>query len=154
MKCKVAMCLLYEWIWYDLMILFQPLVSLWRGNDFLLFKWMFSLSVSLLSFCSNDKNLCSKALLSGVKAYSKADLIIEAEGTTSTILKPDLQYFYARPAVMSPVGHVEKGMVRMFGLVIKLLFWLHLLYCSQFFSYKDICIYFLLKYNRVKIIYI
>lgn len=61
-----------------------------------------------LVLCTNDKNLCSKALLSGVKAYSKADLIIEAEGTTSTILKPDLQYFYARPAVMSPVGHVEK----------------------------------------------
>lgn len=61
-----------------------------------------------LVLCTNDKNLCSKALLSGVKAYSKADLVIEAEGTTSKIFEPDQQYICARPAVMSPAGPVEK----------------------------------------------
>ncbi|KAJ8384511.1 hypothetical protein AAFF_G00204260 [Aldrovandia affinis] len=32
-----------------------------------------------LILCTNDKNLCSKALLSGVKALSKADLVSEVE---------------------------------------------------------------------------
>lgn len=64
-----------------------------------------SLSHSLVSFCSNDKNLCSKALLSGVKALSKADLEKEVEGTRSTILN----YFHAHPAVPPPAGPVEKG---------------------------------------------
>ncbi|XP_056337392.1 transcriptional protein SWT1 isoform X2 [Danio aesculapii] len=61
-----------------------------------------------LVLCTNDKNLCSKALLSGVKAYSKADLVNEAEGATSKILEPDLQYFYAHPAVISPARPLEK----------------------------------------------
>ncbi|KAK9956644.1 hypothetical protein ABG768_014363 [Culter alburnus] len=58
----------------------------------------------VLVLCTNDKNLCSKALLSGVKALSKADLEKEVEGTRSTILN----YFHAHPAVPPPAGPVEK----------------------------------------------
>ncbi|KAK7133673.1 hypothetical protein R3I94_015514 [Phoxinus phoxinus] len=54
--------------------------------------------------CTNDKNLCSKALLSGVKALSKADLVKEVEGTRSTILN----YFHAHPAVPPTAGPVDK----------------------------------------------
>ncbi|XP_077076654.1 transcriptional protein SWT1 isoform X1 [Siphateles boraxobius] len=55
--------------------------------------------------CTNDKNLCSKALLSGVKALSKADLVKEVEGTRSTILN----YFHAHPAVPPTAGPVDKA---------------------------------------------
>ncbi len=64
-----------------------------------------SLSLCGFLFCSDDKNLCSKALLSGVKAFSKADLVKEVEGTRSTILK----YIHAQPAVPPPAEPVEKG---------------------------------------------
>lgn len=57
-----------------------------------------------LVLCTNDKNLCSKALLSGVKALSKADLVKEVEGTRSTILN----YFHAHPAVPPTAGPVDK----------------------------------------------
>uniref|UniRef100_A0A671PEJ6 Transcriptional protein SWT1 n=1 Tax=Sinocyclocheilus anshuiensis TaxID=1608454 RepID=A0A671PEJ6_9TELE len=57
-----------------------------------------------LVLCTNDKNLCSKALLSGVKALSKADLVQEVEGTRSTLLN----YIHAQPAVPPPARLVEK----------------------------------------------
>ncbi|KAF4099658.1 transcriptional protein SWT1 isoform X2 [Onychostoma macrolepis] len=57
-----------------------------------------------LVLCTDDKNLCSKALLSGVKALSKADLVKEVEGTRSTILK----YIHAQPAVPPPAEPLEK----------------------------------------------
>ncbi|XP_042603203.1 transcriptional protein SWT1-like isoform X2 [Cyprinus carpio] len=57
-----------------------------------------------LVLCTDDKNLCSKALLSGVKALSKADLAKEVEGTRSTILN----YIHAQPAVPPPAQPVEK----------------------------------------------
>ncbi|XP_016354852.1 transcriptional protein SWT1-like isoform X2 [Sinocyclocheilus anshuiensis] len=58
-----------------------------------------------LVLCTNDKNLCSKALLSGVKALSKVDLVKEVEGTRSTILN----YIHAQPAVPPPAEPVEKA---------------------------------------------
>ncbi|KAG1963714.1 transcriptional protein SWT1 isoform X1 [Pimephales promelas] len=58
-----------------------------------------------LVLCTNDKNLCSKALLSGVKALSKADLVKEVEGTRSTILN----CFHAHPAVPLSAGPVDKA---------------------------------------------
>ncbi|XP_016351821.1 transcriptional protein SWT1-like isoform X2 [Sinocyclocheilus anshuiensis] len=58
-----------------------------------------------LVLCTNDKNLCSKALLSGVKALSKADLVQEVEGTRSTLLN----YIHAQPAVPPPARLVEKA---------------------------------------------
>uniref|UniRef100_A0A8C1V3L0 Transcriptional protein SWT1 n=1 Tax=Cyprinus carpio TaxID=7962 RepID=A0A8C1V3L0_CYPCA len=58
-----------------------------------------------LVLCTNDKNLCSKALLSGVKALSKADLVKEVEGSRSTILN----YIHAQPAVPPPARPVEKA---------------------------------------------
>ncbi|XP_043075436.1 transcriptional protein SWT1 isoform X2 [Puntigrus tetrazona] len=57
-----------------------------------------------LVLCTDDKNLCSKALLSGVKALSKADLVKEVDGNRSTILK----YIHAQPAVRPPAEPVEK----------------------------------------------
>ncbi len=75
-----------------------------RGHNFLLLKYIFSLSL-WFPFCSNDKNLCSKALLSGVKAFSKADFAKEVEGNRSTILK----YIHAQPAVPTPAEPEEKG---------------------------------------------
>ncbi|XP_016146065.1 transcriptional protein SWT1 isoform X2 [Sinocyclocheilus grahami] len=57
-----------------------------------------------LVLCTNDKNLCSKALLSGVNALSKADLVQEVEGTRSTLLN----YIHAQPAVPPPARPVEK----------------------------------------------
>ncbi|TRZ02410.1 hypothetical protein DNTS_034466 [Danionella cerebrum] len=57
-----------------------------------------------LLLCTNDKNLCSKALLSGVKAFSKADLVKEVEKTTTTLLN----YCPSNPAVPPPVGSVGK----------------------------------------------
>ncbi|XP_067273859.1 transcriptional protein SWT1 [Pseudorasbora parva] len=54
--------------------------------------------------CTNDKNLCSKALLSGVKALSKADLVKEVEGTRSTILN----YSLSHPALAPPAAPVDK----------------------------------------------
>ncbi|XP_051929332.1 transcriptional protein SWT1 isoform X2 [Hippocampus zosterae] len=38
-----------------------------------------------LILCTNDKNLCSKAVLSGVKAFSKLDLEEEVEGSRRTV---------------------------------------------------------------------
>lgn len=83
---------------------------------------LYSLSHCLESFCSNDKNLCSKALLSGVKALSKADLVKEVEGTRSTILN----YFHAHPAVPPTAGPVDKGLLLILALSISqfLLHWL------------------------------
>ncbi|KAK2884070.1 hypothetical protein Q8A67_017707 [Cirrhinus molitorella] len=57
-----------------------------------------------LVLCTDDKNLCSKALLSGVKALSKADLVEEVEGTRCTILN----YINAQHSVPPPAGPVEK----------------------------------------------
>uniref|UniRef100_W5M0Y6 Transcriptional protein SWT1 n=1 Tax=Lepisosteus oculatus TaxID=7918 RepID=W5M0Y6_LEPOC len=37
--------------------------------------------------CTNDKNLCSKALLSGVKAVSKADLVSEADKSKQDMIQ-------------------------------------------------------------------
>ncbi|XP_052391471.1 transcriptional protein SWT1 isoform X1 [Carassius gibelio] len=55
--------------------------------------------------CTNDKNLCSKALLSGVKALSKADLVKEVEGTRSTIIN----YIHALPTVPPSARPLEKA---------------------------------------------
>lgn len=61
----------------------------------------------MISFCSDDKNLCSKALLSGVKAVSKADLVKEVEENRLSILN----YPRATPAASTAVGPVEKGLL-------------------------------------------
>ncbi|XP_050994848.1 transcriptional protein SWT1 isoform X2 [Labeo rohita] len=58
-----------------------------------------------LVLCTDDKNLCSKALLSGVNALSKVDLVKEVQGTRSTILN----YISVQHAVPPPAGPVEKG---------------------------------------------
>ncbi|XP_051952473.1 transcriptional protein SWT1-like isoform X2 [Xyrauchen texanus] len=55
-----------------------------------------------LVLCTNDKNLCSKALFSGVKALNKADL--EVEGTRPTIVKNT----HAHPIVLPSAGPVSK----------------------------------------------
>ncbi|XP_051581304.1 transcriptional protein SWT1-like isoform X2 [Myxocyprinus asiaticus] len=55
-----------------------------------------------LVLCTNDKNLCSKALFSGVKALNKADL--EVEGTRPTIVN----YTHAHPIVLPSAGPVSK----------------------------------------------
>lgn len=81
-----------------------------------MFKFIFSLAHSLVSLCSNDKNLCSKALLSGVKALSKADLEKEVEGTRSTILN----YCHTRPTVPPLAGPVEKGLLLTLALSLSL----------------------------------
>ncbi|XP_073672763.1 transcriptional protein SWT1 isoform X2 [Garra rufa] len=57
-----------------------------------------------LVLCTDDKNLCSKALLSGVKALSKADLVEEVQGTRCTILN----YINAQQCVPPPAGPIEK----------------------------------------------
>lgn len=51
--------------------------------------------VTLIPFviCSNDKNLCSKALLCGVKAFSKKDL--ESEVKRFKHSNPPLQHLKA-----------------------------------------------------------
>ncbi|XP_067086431.1 LOW QUALITY PROTEIN: transcriptional protein SWT1 [Osmerus mordax] len=41
-----------------------------------------------LVLCTNDKNLCSKSLLSGVRALSKVDLVEEMEKATPVLLSP------------------------------------------------------------------
>ncbi|XP_066533809.1 transcriptional protein SWT1 isoform X2 [Hoplias malabaricus] len=56
-----------------------------------------------LILCSDDKNLCSKALLSGVKALSKADLMEQAEGNL-TLLNRSYNPRTAHP----PAGHTKK----------------------------------------------
>lgn len=61
----------------------------------------------MISFCSNDKNLCSKALLSGVKALSKADLVKEVEENRLSLLN----YPRALPVTSTPVRPAEKGLV-------------------------------------------
>ncbi|KAA0708483.1 Transcriptional protein SWT1 [Triplophysa tibetana] len=57
--------------------------------------------------CTDDKNLCSKALLSGVKAASKADLVKEVEENRLSILS----YPCATPAASNTVGPVEKDKI-------------------------------------------
>ncbi|XP_051953898.1 transcriptional protein SWT1-like [Xyrauchen texanus] len=56
-----------------------------------------------LVLCTNDKNLCSKALFSGVKALSKADL--EVEGNRPTIIN----YPHVHPVVLPPAGPATKA---------------------------------------------
>ncbi|XP_051511696.1 transcriptional protein SWT1-like [Myxocyprinus asiaticus] len=56
-----------------------------------------------LVLCTNDKNLCSKALFSGVKALSKADL--EVEGTRPTIIN----YPHVHPVVLPLAGPATKA---------------------------------------------
>uniref|UniRef100_A0AAR2JLB7 Transcriptional protein SWT1 n=1 Tax=Pygocentrus nattereri TaxID=42514 RepID=A0AAR2JLB7_PYGNA len=56
-----------------------------------------------LILCTNDKNLCSKALLSGVNALSKADLWEQAEGNLGLLNRSHSQHA-ARP----PVGHTKE----------------------------------------------
>ncbi|XP_065124297.1 transcriptional protein SWT1 isoform X2 [Paramisgurnus dabryanus] len=58
-----------------------------------------------LVLCTDDKNLCSKALLSGVKALSKADLVKEVNENSLAILN----YPRAPPTASSPAAPVEKG---------------------------------------------
>nr|XP_055042100.1 transcriptional protein SWT1 isoform X1 [Misgurnus anguillicaudatus]XP_055042101.1 transcriptional protein SWT1 isoform X1 [Misgurnus anguillicaudatus] len=58
-----------------------------------------------LILCTDDKNLCSKALLSGVKALSKADLVKEVNENSLAILN----YPRAPPASAPPAAPVEKG---------------------------------------------
>ncbi|XP_068599891.1 transcriptional protein SWT1 [Brachionichthys hirsutus] len=53
-----------------------------------------------LTLCTNDKNLCSKAILSGVKALSKNDL--EADFRTSSPGLRQLQN--AKASALSPIG--------------------------------------------------
>ncbi|KAI7799626.1 transcriptional protein SWT1 [Triplophysa rosa] len=57
--------------------------------------------------CTDDKNLCSKALLSGVKALSKADLVKEVEENRLSIIN----YLCAPPAASTTVGNVEKDKI-------------------------------------------
>ncbi|XP_072534845.1 transcriptional protein SWT1 [Salminus brasiliensis] len=60
-----------------------------------------------LILCSNDKNLCSKALLSGVKALSKADLVVEADA------KPGLlKHRYSQRAARPSAGHTTEEQER------------------------------------------
>ncbi|XP_036438238.1 transcriptional protein SWT1 isoform X2 [Colossoma macropomum] len=56
-----------------------------------------------LILCTNDKNLCSKALLSGVNALSKADLVEQAEGNPGLFNCSQGQHA-ARP----PSGHTKE----------------------------------------------
>ncbi|KAL6485757.1 hypothetical protein MHYP_G00051490 [Metynnis hypsauchen] len=56
-----------------------------------------------LILCTNDKNLCSKALLSGVNALSKADLWEQAEGNPGLLNRSHSQH-----AACPPVGHTKE----------------------------------------------
>ncbi|XP_026884186.2 transcriptional protein SWT1 [Electrophorus electricus] len=59
-----------------------------------------------LILCTNDKNLCSKALLSGVKALSKADLVEQAEVNPGL-----LNHSCSLHAVQPPAGPNEEGLL-------------------------------------------
>lgn len=69
--------------------------------------WIYDLFSQYDFFCSDDKNLCSKALLSGVKALSKADLVKEVEENRRLILN----FPRAPPVATTPVGPLEKGLL-------------------------------------------
>ncbi|MBN3312106.1 SWT1 protein, partial [Atractosteus spatula] len=56
--------------------------------------------------CTNDKNLCSKALLSGVKAVSKADLVSEADKLKS---EADTLWHQSLPPTWHPQTELDSN---------------------------------------------
>ncbi|RXM28364.1 Transcriptional protein SWT1 [Acipenser ruthenus] len=74
--------------------------------------------------CTNDKNLCSKALLSGVKAVSKVDLVSELENLKSvadTHRHQALQIVYLKPPWTLPdlLQCFKKHWIAVFGQIVR-----------------------------------